>query len=155
MKKIETWVYLWSINSMIRPTFERSVLLSVALFILISFDDMCVCVFRSIHAMRHAHTSHTHFNPYPSIGIYCSKYIAILGYYLSLKYDPIHSLWWHFIAKIEEPKIQYKHFLGTKLQKHLTDNEREIGTNKQMDYTKNQWSSFCRPPFDHNTRTQI
>lgn len=166
----QTWVYLWSINSLIRPTKWRAHILYIYdvsaqnecfcqwafLFILISFDD--IDVFTSMHAIWGTHT-HSH----PSISMYRNLlpeiYIAILGYYLSLKCDPRYVLYDDGISLRRLKKQKYNKIFGTKLQKHLTNGRRE-NRNEQtnetkrngMEYTKNQWSSLS-PPFDHNTRT--
>lgn len=107
--------------------------------------------------------AHTHTHSHPSISMYRNLlpeiYIAILGYYLSLKCDPRYVLYDDGISLRRLKKQKYNKIFGTKLQKHLTNGRRE-NRNEQtnetkwngMEYTKNQWSSLS-PPFDHNTRT--
>lgn len=144
-------IYIWC---------ERSkwVLLSVGFLVHFDFIWRYRCVYIYARYLGHTHT-HSH----PSISMYRNLlpeiYIAILGYYLSLKCDPRYVLYDDGISLRRLKKQKYNKIFGTKLQKHLTNGRRE-NRNEQtnetkwngMEYTKNQWSSLS-PPFDHNTRT--
>lgn len=85
-------------------------------------------------------------------------YIAILGYYLSLKCDPRYVLYDDGISLQRLKKQKYNKIFGTKLQKHLTNGRRE-NRNEQTNETK--WNGIYEesmiiivaPPFDHNTYT--
>lgn len=162
----QTWVYLWSINSLIRPTewrahilyiwCERSkwVLLSVGFLVHFDFIWRYRCVYIYARYLGHTH---------PSISMYRNLlpeiYIAILVYYLSLKCDPRYVLYDDGISLRRLKKQKYNKIFGTKLQKHLTNGRRE-NRNEQTNETK--WNGICEesmiiivapPSFDHNTCT--